>query len=117
MLAMCSCEVLDHVYVEFSCEPPSRLCCVQEPVERLSLASDGAFLASAGHDSCVHIWDIRMLAAGDDGDAEDEEEGDEAAQDEDDGAHEVRLGRGHFPETAEQKGSESVQAAAHTQPV
>ena len=54
---------------------------VQEPVERLSLAPDGAFLASAGHDSRVHIWDTSMLI-GDGGDDDDEEEGEEEAADE-----------------------------------
>jgi len=64
---------------------------LQEPVERLSFAADGDFLASAGHDSCVHIWDTRSLTSGVDDNDEDEEQGDEDADD--DGAHEVRLGR------------------------
>ena len=60
----------------------------QEPVERLSLAVDGSFLASAGHDSCVHIWDTRMLSANDDGNEEQDEE-EQAEEDE----AKVRLGK------------------------
>jgi WD40 repeat protein len=54
---------------------------LQEPVERLSLATDGSLLASAGHDSRVRIWSTRWLI---DGGNED------SARAEDDGADQVR---------------------------